>query len=154
MQQMLKDPEVMSIIRSAQADQGPPEHASKPAKDVSSPLSAVGKGTMNYDFLESEADEDSSVENLALQLFEGEEMNADMANFIGIHMLNEIFDPANNPDELSLSLGGDQIQKKEAPANYVCPDTGAHFEYNDIVKRIKLLQQRRSVIDRAIEEGE
>lgn len=30
--------------------------------------------------------------NLAFQLFDGEVMDAKMANFIGIHMLNEIID--------------------------------------------------------------
>ncbi len=31
--------------------------------------------------------------NLAFQLFEGEEMDAKMANFIGIHMLNDLIEP-------------------------------------------------------------
>ena len=47
---------------------------------------------MVYDNLESQPDEDSSIENIALQLFDGEEMNADMANFIGIHMLNDLIE--------------------------------------------------------------
>jgi hypothetical protein len=29
-------------------------------------------------------------DNIALQLFDGEEMNVDMANFIGIHMMSDI----------------------------------------------------------------
>ena len=31
--------------------------------------------------------------NLAFQLFEGEEMDAKMANFIGIQMLNDLIEP-------------------------------------------------------------
>jgi hypothetical protein len=30
------------------------------------------------------------------------------------------------------------------------PQTGAHFEYQDLIKRIKLLQKRRAIIDQAI----
>ena len=82
-------------------------------------------------------------------------MNADMANFIGIHMLNEIIDPIPNQEDNALVVEDfNQIQSQAPAANYIDPETGAHFEYNDIVKRIKVLQQRRAVIDRAIEEGE
>jgi hypothetical protein len=75
-------------------------------------------------------------------------MNADMANFIGIHMLNEIIEPLPGDAEEN------QIQTQVPPANYTDPETGAHFEYNDILRRIRLLAKRRAVIDRAIEEGE
>lgn len=34
--------------------------------------------------------------NLAFQLLEGEEMDAKMANFIGIHMLNDLIQPGND----------------------------------------------------------
>lgn len=40
----------------------------------------------------------STDQNLAFQLFDGEVMDAKMANFIGIHMLNEIIDTGH--DEL------------------------------------------------------
>lgn len=55
-------------------------------------LSSVGEGNMNYENLVEELDESSSLDNIAFQLFEGEEMNSDMANFIGIHMLNDLTD--------------------------------------------------------------
>lgn len=34
--------------------------------------------------------------NLAFQLFEGEEMDAKMANFIGIHMLSDLIETGND----------------------------------------------------------
>jgi len=49
-----------------------------------------------------ESNESSDDQNLAFQLFDGEVMDAKMANFIGIHMLNEIIDTgvgATEPDE-------------------------------------------------------
>ena len=64
-----------------------------------------------------------------------------MANFIGIHMLNDIIDSgvqATEPDQ------------EQVDSQYQDPVTGCHFEYNDLVKRIKLLQKRRAVIDQAI----
>ena len=54
--------------------------------------SEVGEGNMNYENLVSDSEESSSLENVAIQLFDGEEMNSDMANFIGIHMLNDLAD--------------------------------------------------------------
>ena len=80
-QQMLKDPEVLNILRSAQAEEAPherlkvddkpkeqsvPRYAKEVRDEIGSPLSGGGNGTVNYDFLESEAEEDSSMENLAL----------------------------------------------------------------------------------------
>jgi hypothetical protein len=87
-------------------------------------------------------------------LFEGEEMNADMANFIGIHMLNDLIDPHDDVSVINDEEDENQIHDKSTAAQYVDPVTGAHFEYNDFVKRVFQLQQRRAVIDRAIEEGE
>jgi hypothetical protein len=57
----------------------------------------VGEGEVNYDNMQQQTNPETSSddENLAFQLFDGEEMNADMANFIGIHMLNDLID-ANN----------------------------------------------------------
>lgn len=67
-----------------------------------------------------------------------------MANFIGIHMLNdgclESGDDGANP-EADNDGGG---------LTYQCPETGSHFEHNDIVGRIGLLSEKRRVLDEAI----
>lgn len=86
-------------------------------------------GNVNYDGMSKELEEDSSNENLALQLFDGEEMNADMANFIGIHMLNEIIEPLEDRD----------FNQKQGAPNYFDKKTGAHFEFNVMHKKIQLL---------------
>ena len=76
-----------------------------------------------------EADEDSSVENLALQLYEGEEMNSDMANFIGIHLLNEIIEPLEDKSQ-------DFNQKIGSAQDHFDKKTGAHFQFNVMQKKI------------------
>lgn len=40
--------------------------------------------------IKTDSNDSSEEANLAFQLFEGEEMDAKMANFIGIHMLSDI----------------------------------------------------------------
>jgi hypothetical protein len=58
----------------------------------------VGQGELNFDNM-VRADTNSSSEedaNLAFQIFEGEEMDAKMANFIGIHMLSDLIEPGND----------------------------------------------------------
>ena len=53
----------------------------------------VGEGEVNFDNMVDKSPSTSSsscAENLAFQLFDGEEMNAQMANFIGIHMLSDL----------------------------------------------------------------
>jgi hypothetical protein len=75
---MLKDPEVLNILRSAQAEEVAPHErlkedkpkvkereTSMPKPEVTSPISG-GQGTVNYDNMKSELSEDSSLENLAL----------------------------------------------------------------------------------------
>ena len=54
----------------------------------------VGEGEVNFDNMQVQTtnDDESDDGNLAFQLFDGEEMNAQMANFIGIHMLNDLVD--------------------------------------------------------------
>lgn len=69
-------------------------------------------------------------------MFEGEEMNADMANFIGIHMLNDLIDPNEDISVKNDEEDENQIQDKSIITQYVDPVTGAHFEYNDFVERI------------------
>jgi hypothetical protein len=87
-------------------------------RDIAPGSPGIGFGRVNYDHLQSYDDEASSDENLALQLFEGEEMNADMANFIGIHMLNEIIDPEPRAEPEN---DFNQIQPKEQLAQYIDP---------------------------------
>lgn len=67
-------------------------------------------------------------------------MDAKMANFIGIHMLNEIID-TGMPE---LDIGVDEAPQAE---QYMDPLTGAHFDYKDLVKRINILAKRRAIID-------
>jgi hypothetical protein len=47
--------------------------------------------------------------NLALQLFEGEEMDAKMANFIGIHMLNDLIEPCVDSFDKFIDYEEDEI---------------------------------------------
>jgi hypothetical protein len=84
---------------------------------------------------------DDDDEYLTFQLCEGEEMNNEMANFIGIHMLNDGYVDGENPDENNDQDGG---------LNYQCPETGSHFEFMDLVERMRTLKQKRSIIDEAI----
>lgn len=37
---------------------------------------------------------------------------------------------------------------------YQCPETGAHFEHLDMVRRLKSLKTRRDIIDKVIEDEE
>ena len=96
--------------------------------------------------------------DLAFQLFDGEEMNAGMANFIGIHRMqslnsptslsngegvqsgkeeNQAFDQLNfsmpfsvNSEELAQIFGsGGEDEEQE---QYMCPHTGAHFHKADL----------------------
>jgi hypothetical protein len=105
--------------------------------------------TVCSDVLDNSADlrfdyfqEDSQVsqkeeedEYLTFQLCEGEEMNNEMANFIGIHMLND-----GQQDE-------DTKQDEEGGLTYQCPDTGSHFEFMDLIGRMRNLKQKRNIID-------
>lgn len=96
-----------------------------------------------FDYFKQESkptDNDNEDEYLTFQLCEGEEMNTEMANFIGIHMLNDGYtegDEANKDDH-------------EGGLNYQCPKTGSHFQYMDLLARIRTLKQKRNVIDDAI----
>ena len=73
---------------------------------------------------DEEAPTDEDDEYLTFQLCEGESMNNEMANFIGLHMLNDgCLDSgvSKNPEEDA--DGGQTFQ---------CPETGCHFEFTDI----------------------
>ena len=58
---------------------------------------SISEAHVVYDNMQVKTDSGGSSEeaNLAFQLLEGEVMDAKMANFIGIHMMNEI--PTNGP---------------------------------------------------------
>lgn len=79
-------------------------------------------------------------EYLTFQLCEGEQMNNEMANFIGIHMLNDGYVDGEEPE----------TKDQEGGLNFQCPKTGSHFEYIDLLDRIRNLKQKRNVIDDAI----
>ncbi len=66
-----------------------------------------------------------------------------MANFIGIHMLNEIIGTDVQVTESDL----DRPDQYQVEGQYQDPETGCHFDYNDLVRRIKILQKRRAIID-------
>jgi hypothetical protein len=42
--------------------------------------------------------------------------------------------------------------ENEGEERYQCPETGAHFEYRDMIRRINILMKRRNVIDQIIKE--
>jgi hypothetical protein len=67
-------------------------------------------------------------------------MNNEMANFIGIHMLNDGYVEGAEPEN----------KDQEGGLTYQCPKTGSHFEYMDLLERIRKLKQKRNVIDDAI----
>ena len=54
-------------------------------------------------------------------------MNNEMANFIGIHMLNDGYLDGDQPAEKPDAEGG---------LTYQCPDSGAHFEFLDLMGRM------------------
>ena len=66
-----------------------------------------------------------------------------MANFIGIHMLNEIIGTDVQVTESDL----DRPDQYQVEGQYQDPETGCHFDYQDLVRRIKILQKRRAIID-------
>ena len=57
-------------------------------------------------------------------------MNNEMANFIGIHMLNEGYIESEEP----------QDKNDEGGLTYSCPNTGAHFEFIDLIGRMRNLK--------------
>lgn len=77
--------------------------------DTNFSMGSIGEGQINFGNLAEESDESSDIDynNLALQLLDGEEMNANMANFIGIHMMSELVPNNNNlpppPNQADLS---------------------------------------------------
>lgn len=80
---------------------------------------------VNYDNMQVKTDQktgSSEEANLAMQLLDDEVMDAKMANFIGIHNLNDIV----CSDETKALP---PIQDNQ----YTDPITGAHFEYHDLV---------------------
>ena len=86
----------------------------------------------------SNAEED---EYLTFQLCEGEEMNNEMANFIGIHMLNDGYVDGEEEPEKAEQEGG---------LTYQCPKSGSHFEFMDLLTRVRTLKMKRNGIDEAI----
>lgn len=57
-------------------------------------------------------------------------MNADMANFIGIHMLNEIIEPLEEKSsDLNQKTAQDHFDKR----------TGAHFQFAVMHKKVTML---------------
>lgn len=91
---------------------------------------------------DEEAPTDEDDEYLTFQLCEGEVMNNEMANFIGLHMLND--------GCLESGFNTNQENDNDGGQTYQCPETGCHFEYTDIVNRIATLAEKRRVLDEAI----
>lgn len=114
----------------------------------------VGEGEVNFDNMQvrTDSNESSSDGNIAFQLFEGEEMDAKMANFIGIHMLNDLVQTEEDLQEQPVDDLSGASSDMPPDGQYCCPQTGAHFHYKDFIKRLKKLQKRRAIIDKAIEE--
>ena len=57
---------------------------------------------------------------MAFQLYEGDVMDQDFVNFIGIHLMNELVEEGEVVDPL---------QPGEEEEAYSDPFTGAHFEF-------------------------
>ena len=142
----------------------------------------VGNGQINYDCLLEQSESSSEPEDfdLAFQLFDGEEMSAGMANFIGIHRMQSLNSPQSqqepspkgkgggghirdrlgfempfyvDSDELKQIFGsGSDDDDGQQLEQYSCPETGAHFHKADLFQRILKLKKRRALIDRAIAE--
>lgn len=55
-------------------------------------------------------------------------MNNEMANFIGIHMLNDGYQEGEEPKD------------QDGGLTYQCPETGSHFEFLDLVERMRTLK--------------
>ena len=70
-------------------------------------------------------------------------MNNEMANFIGIHMLNDGYLDGDQPAEKPDAEGG---------LTYQCPDSGAHFEFLDLMGRMWNLKKKRTMIDDSIKQ--
>ena len=90
---------------------------------------------LNLENLEEDSDasqKNEEDEYLTFQLCEGEEMNNEMANFIGIHMLNDGYYDGENDDK-----------NEEGGLTYQCPETGSHFDFLDLIGRMKTLKQKR-----------
>lgn len=106
--------------------------------------SGVGEGEVNFDNMQVKTSGESSDDgNIAFQLFEGEEMDARMANFVGIHMLNDLVETGEDGFG---AFGGEQDSdfsedENEGPTEgpYQDPETGCHFAYKDLVRRIRML---------------
>lgn len=90
-----------------------------------------------------DSQKDEEDEYLTFQLCEGEEMNNEMANFIGIHMLNDGYIEGEEPQDKNEQEGG---------LTYQCPKSGSHFEFIDLIGRMRNLKQKRNVIDEAIQQ--
>lgn len=46
------------------------------------------------------------------------------------------------------------IYEGEQKEKYICPQTGAHFEYFDLCKRMSRLKEKRKLIDKQLGIGE
>lgn len=162
MQQLLADPDIQRIFTAPQL---PPQqsedrtrnyqqashtrHKTMPdlpaeRKPAQSPPLQIRNNAISYDDLGGKSRASSVSEydtNLAFQLFENEVMDATMANFIGIHLLNDLIDVG--PVEEFVGLECEQ-------QGFVDPETGAHFQLESIVRKLLTLQKRRAIIDKAI----
>jgi len=67
-------------------------------------------------------------------------MDNAMANFISLHMLNDGYvEGEDQPPE-----------QAEGGLTYQCPKSGSHFEFMDLLGRMRTLKQKRKVIDEQI----
>jgi hypothetical protein len=66
-----------------------------------------------------------------------------MLKYQGIHLMNrQCNEEDSNREEI------------DAEERFNCPETGAHFEYLEMCRRLKKLQKKRAVVDKAMEEEE
>lgn len=81
--------------------------------------------------------------------------------------LNEIYQDANDSIDFNLfqivhfniiadyekdERKRDNMEEDPEDDRYNCPETGAHFEFLDMIRRVKKLQKRRQIIDKIVVE--
>lgn len=86
-------------------------------------------------------DEQSDYCEDLVELYQNSQDDVDLLKYQGIHLMNR---QCNEEEE-------DREGEEE---RYSCPETGAHFEFLEMCGRLKRLQKKRAIVDKALEEEE
>jgi len=93
------------------------------------------------DEIEDEQRELSNYGEDLADLYENDEDNVDLIKYQGIHLMNRQYED-----------GEEDLDDQEE--RYSCPETGSHFEFLEMCRRLKKLQSKRKIVDKALEEEE